>query len=270
MSIPKIVFFYGKEDPAGKNLAKHLKEQCPDTYLIHELDSSPVHAEHVDQNIDCDICIFLTKHDSVSGIPSLCIHTQGNWSSNDLGGNPFEIGVCPVVLKNLIYRNLVAQNKKHQLGFDVVHEATHHGPSLEKPTIFVEIGSTKKEWVRDDAASCVIQALLCALEKYSGEKETGIPVVFGIGGNHTCSHFNRLSAEGKILLSHVVPNYKIDEFTSEMMQQGLTRSTLKAQAMIDWKALKSSQRQKIIHWLEQMEESYIRLDHFKKQQDNLQ
>ena len=36
--------------------------------------------------------------------------------------------------------------------FEVTLETTHHGPLLDTPTLFIEIGSTEEHWGRTDAA----------------------------------------------------------------------------------------------------------------------
>jgi D-aminoacyl-tRNA deacylase len=38
-------------------------------------------------------------------------------------------------------------------GFDITLEATHHGPWVETPCLFAEIGSSEAEWQRTDAAA---------------------------------------------------------------------------------------------------------------------
>ena len=40
----------------------------------------------------------------------------------------------------------VADNRSKLDGFDVTLEATHHGPLLSTPTMYVEIGSSSAEW----------------------------------------------------------------------------------------------------------------------------
>ena len=57
--------------------------------------------------------------------------------------------------------SLLREIKKNQLnGYDVCFEATHHGPLLETPTIFLEIGSTEKQWEDEVPARILIKSLL--------------------------------------------------------------------------------------------------------------
>ena len=51
--------------------------------------------------------------------------------------------------------------KENQIeGFDVCFEATHHGPLLKTPTLFLEIGSTELEWENKTPAKALIKSLL--------------------------------------------------------------------------------------------------------------
>ena len=60
-----------------------------------------------------------------------------------------------------IMTSLLREIKKNQLnGYDVCFEATHHGPLLETPTIFLEIGSTEQQWEDEEPARALIKSLL--------------------------------------------------------------------------------------------------------------
>lgn len=54
-----------------------------------------------------------------------------------------------------LFRRLVAAAAAANLagGFDVTLEATHHGPWVDTPCLFAEIGSSEGEWQRSDAAA---------------------------------------------------------------------------------------------------------------------
>src|ERR1700730_14183610 len=91
--------------------------------------------------------IFLSTHWSESGIPSLTVHTTGNFTDKPaLGGRPREVGgVNPDLQKNYI----IALNKRRDeiKDYQITIEATHHGPtSLKRPVLFVELGSSEKNW----------------------------------------------------------------------------------------------------------------------------
>ncbi|HLP79391.1 MAG TPA: D-aminoacyl-tRNA deacylase, partial [Acidobacteriota bacterium] len=202
-------------------------------------------AEHIDQEIvnvlgvSIDAVIFATKHDSKSGVPSFCVHTQGNWATADMGGHIGDVAICPIFLKHLLFSNLLVQNTTQ---YEVVNECTHHGPSLNTPSVFIEIGSTITEWKQPANGRIVAAAIRGALTQYSEEEnDQDLPIVMGIGGTHTCSNYNRLVAEQKIMLSHVCPSYAVDGLTSQMIVTALKNATLPASVIVDWKSLNATQ-----------------------------
>ena len=199
-----------------------------------------------------NLLVFLSRHASASKIPSYCVHTQGNWGPADLGGSPNTLGIVPVYFKNQFYVNLVASNTKHSesqpdaLVFDCVHEATHHGPDLDIPAVFVELGSSIEQWVDTQYGEVLIEALVRTLQEYTGENITvELPIIFGIGGSHTCTNFLSLSAQGLILLGHVCPNYALDYLTIDMVNQAILKTTgdlTRLIVVVDYKSLNSAQR----------------------------
>jgi D-aminoacyl-tRNA deacylase len=46
----------------------------------------------------------------------------------------------------------VRENVNCFVWMQITLEATHHGPITNKPTMFLEIGSTEEYWKRQDAA----------------------------------------------------------------------------------------------------------------------
>jgi len=112
--------------------------------------------------------IFLSKHVSESKIPTLTAHFAGNFADNLYGGNRRQIAIAyPYLLKQYIMS--ITPDAKTLAGYEVIIEASHHGPtSLKKPTIFIEIGSTEKQWNDKDAAAFVCEHLLAILLKEGG------------------------------------------------------------------------------------------------------
>ncbi|KAL4639842.1 hypothetical protein ACB092_03G247900 [Castanea dentata] len=141
--------------------------------------------------------IFLSKHTAVSNRPALTVHPIGvpHLKEGDVppqGGKPGwaalpnpRIGPWLRLLKNIAFsHNLVPE-------FEITLEGTHHGPFTNKPTMFIEIGSTEEYWKRQDAAQ-VIALLIweglglgggAAVGNWSGEKDKN-KVLLGIGGGH--------------------------------------------------------------------------------------
>lgn len=117
-------------------------------------------------------CVFLSRHASASGAPCLTVHPIGlpspTTTAEDAARYGGRIGVAVPPGRRLasLYRRLY-QLKKESAGsvsvpegFGVSLEATHHGPYLRAPSLFIEIGSTEAEWARTDAAEVTLTLTL--------------------------------------------------------------------------------------------------------------
>lgn len=120
--------------------------------------------------------IFLSRHASPTSGACLTVHPIGvpaHASEQDVlrgGGIPGRLAPPGVRLASL-YRRLCAARKSGRLcdvafppNFRVSLEATHHGPAVETPSIFYEIGSSEQEWSCAAAAHLMAAALCTELE----------------------------------------------------------------------------------------------------------
>src|SRR3989344_5739913 len=108
---------------------------------LYTINDKLIHAENIDKKISADFFIFASKHVSKENTPAFTVHPIGNWSKADYGGK--EGKLCPssaLMLKNMFLE--LVKNAKCKEDYEMTFEATHHGPYLEKPVLFIEIGST--------------------------------------------------------------------------------------------------------------------------------
>ncbi len=59
-----------------------------------------------------------------------------------------------------------------KLDYEVSYECTHHGPSLNVPAMFVELGSSEKQWNDSRAAEAVAHAAMEAIAKFEPFQST--------------------------------------------------------------------------------------------------
>lgn len=200
--------------------------------------------------------VFLSRHSAESGIPSLTAHTTGNFSSDvKLGGKPREIArINPDLLKN--YMLALWKRRDEAKGYQVTVEATHHGPtSLQKPVLFVEIGSAADNWSDGTAGAVVADSLVEALRSRATWEKIGI----GFGGTHYPEKFNRVLVDGDMALAAIVPKYALGEFDSEMFSQLMQKcNRFVKYGVLDWKGLGGS-KDKIVSILKQFGMEAIRL-----------
>ena len=179
--------------------------------------------------------VFLSRHSAESGIPSLTAHTPGNFSSEALaGGAGRELGRGDAgLLKD--YMMALWKRRERVPSYEITLEATHHGPtSLSKPVMFVELGSSERNWGDRGAAAVVAESLVDALT----HRNLWGKVAIGFGGTHYPKKFNEAVAEGDLAVSFIAPKYALEHVDDKMVGQMIQRTNAPVRyALIDWKGL---------------------------------
>ena len=198
--------------------------------------------------------LFLSKHSSAKGVASFTTHAEGNWSSSaDLGGRPHQLSVAaPLQMHQILFQ----LNRLNKYQINVTYEATHHGPLLSVPSLFVELGGEESvlndERFVDVVASSVSGLILKEVD------ESYNKVAIGIGSSHYPQRFTKLALEKGYAFSHIMPRYFASEY--QMLQQASSHSSLPADvAVIEWKSINSVERNNIIKELEKLGIDYERI-----------
>ena len=180
-------------------------------YVLMTIDRMHVHAENIDREaeefgIKVDDMVVLSRHSSSSGKPTLTVHPIGNYRTNEMGGQAETLVKANPHLMTAALRRMAAVNKDPV--YSVSFEVTHHGPYVDVPTMYIEIGSDESHWGDKAAAEVLVDSLLSAEEKDH-------PVVIGVGGGHYAPRFTDLVLSMKVDMGHMVPNYQISESSDE-------------------------------------------------------
>lgn len=187
----------------------------------------PLHLEcdHVDRALkaaghDVEALLFASRHRAESGKPALTVHPIGNWGEADHGGLPQRVAPCPPVLMSRILRRLHAEaaGTKHQATF----EATHHGPYVESPACFVEIGTDEAAWTDPKLGAKVARALLAAGEPSAADDA---PTLLLMGGSHYAPRAGDLVKQGRANVGHILPAYALERGVSAATLLGAVRGT---------------------------------------------
>ncbi|MQL71902.1 hypothetical protein Taro_004211 [Colocasia esculenta] len=166
--------------------------------------------------------IFLSKHTAVTNRPALTVHPIGvpHLREDEVppqGGRPGWAGL-PNPRIAPWFRRLKKIAQEHGLipEFEVTLEATHHGPVVSTPTMFVEIGSTEEHWRRQDAAQVVALLLWEGLGLDGGD---GIgqwdrcgerkKVLLGIGGGHYVPRHMDIVVKDGVWVGHLLSGYSL-------------------------------------------------------------
>ncbi len=196
------------EDMGSDGVNSYLKH---DDDVLMTIDRMHVHAESIDRKaeefgVKADEMIVLSRHSSASGKPTLTVHPIGNYHTDDMGGRAETLVRPTPHLMSGTLRRISQLNKDP--AYSVSFEVTHHGPYVDIPTMYIEIGSDESHWGDKNAAATLVDSLLSAEEK-------DYPVVIGVGGGHYAPRFTDLILSAKVDMGHMVPNYQIQESSDE-------------------------------------------------------
>jgi len=229
-------------------------------------------------NFQVDDVFVLSRHVSSSKTPALTLHPIGVPG----GFPPGERGVAggingeappPSPRFGPLFRIMRELATERGLGekYDLTIEATHHGPLLSKPTIYVEIGSEEEQWIDREAADVWAAAISVCLG-LGGGQQIGLwdgdgDVMLGLGGGHYAPRHKSVILESKIWVGHILAGYALKFEEEEENPEKSTfswknslkialKSTIKAFpggrvfAHLDRKSFKGWQRNAIIEELE--------------------
>ena len=264
-----VIIISSSTDPASINIKNSLLENSPweekdtfcsnpvyrnntleDIYLV-TINDSKIQHENIDKeiknqlNIKPKLAIFISRHTSKTGKPSLTVHPIGNYKEAQFGGKSKTlVQSSPKMMTHLL--RLIKKNLQvTTLNYQVCFEVTHHGPYLEIPTLFAEVGSTEHEWNKPEPAKIIAQSSLELLKKYRYEEDFSddIPVLVGVGGGHYAPRFTDVVFEKNAAFGHMIPLYQLDEerINYEIFEKALQKTPNAKGIYIHKKSLKKSQ-----------------------------
>ena len=210
-----------------------------------------IHAQNLpDLFTDVELVVFISRHSSESGTPTLSMHVPGNLGEAEYGGIPRKVSVSPANAMRDALKTLMKFKQEMRLEYEVSYECTHHGPSLDVPAMFVELGSSIKQWNDPRAAEAVARAAIEAISKFGDSKASA---VLGIGGTHYNAKFTRMALESGLAFAHMIPKYAIPLVDSELLKQCVERTLERVGcAILDWKGIKGEHKQPLIRMLEEI------------------
>src|SRR3989339_717861 len=213
MVYKKFLVVASKQDEAGINITTSLS-QFQENPLLNTLKDKPsfdfylIENEIVEtKNLDLekinkyDFIIFASRHKSEKNEKSICIHAPGNFRETRLGGEDGKLSMTSALFMKQTFGKLnKIANENNLKNYKVTMEVTHHGPLINKPCMFIEIGSTILEW-----------------------KDKKVAFAIGIGGGHYCPIFNKLQLNSNIAFSHIIPKYALP-LTKEMIMRAISNT----------------------------------------------
>lgn len=257
-------------DPAAQTIAKHLTNsrqfkpvpgevdllQCENVFLKHvELDG--IYTDVIRTPVKVECVIFASRHKSESGDPTLTVHWTGNCTSRaDFGGKPKTLSYTDPPRLRAALLALDKLRDEYKLNYAVTMEATHHGPTdLDVPTLFIEVGSSEREWNDPLATSAASKAIWSAATMpLSGT------IAIGFGGGHYCNKQNAALRMNGYAFSHILPKYFFEEYDEQIVSMAFKRTLGQCNtAVLDWKGISGPKRKKLIDTLKEKGTDIIRV-----------
>ncbi|MEI7827909.1 MAG: D-aminoacyl-tRNA deacylase, partial [Euryarchaeota archaeon] len=117
---------------------------------------------------------------------------------------------------------LVVETLKRLSSIEVLVEVTHHGPcAINKPSLFVEIGSSKAEWTEEALGDTMAQAIL-ALDSPSLALSCATAV--GFGGPHYAVRHTEVLLGSEICFGHIFATYQLEQIAQETVEEAFEKS----------------------------------------------
>ncbi len=177
-----------------------------------------IEQEALDQSLNADVLIFVSRHLSEKRKgPVFTAHFTGAIAGSAHAGKiPTLARAAPRALK------LVVETLKRLSSIEVLVEVTHHGPcAINKPSLFVEIGSSKAEWTEEALGDTMAQAIL-ALDSPSLALSCATAV--GFGGPHYAVRHTEVLLGSEICFGHIFATYQLEQIAQETVEEAFEKS----------------------------------------------
>jgi len=249
----------------GKNIANN------QNIKLYTINSELIFTDDLDKKIDADIFVFISKHRAQEDRASLTCHAIGNFGKAEHGGK--ERALCysnPALLKKIF----IELNNNAKEPYEATLEATHHGPYMEKPVCFVELGSNEKYWEDKNGGFIVAKSLMGALGRFNGsaaiknynEKDTmnknnnynyktkknnrNYESTFVIGGSHYNHVANKAMLNSNLAVGHICAKHNLWNLDIDLIKQAMEKITPKPKfVLLEWKGL-GKEKKRILDLLE--------------------
>jgi len=264
------------QDPAGMNIKEllvslHGFAETTETFHGHPVhakegiklyttDARTIHSEGIDTEVEGDWLIFATRHQSEARTKCFCVHVPGNWAAAEAGGSDGKLCTAvPDVMKEAIRK---IQGMYGGDEFMIRMECTHHGPLVEKPCLFIEIGSSEEEWVRRDAGE-VISKVVNYICMNPAHKHKSVAV---LGGGHYNQVATKLMLNTEWSVGHICPKYMLEKLDSGMLKQMVDKNGERfSMIVLDWKGL-GTEKTRVVEMLDSSGIKYERYQRLTKEE----
>jgi D-aminoacyl-tRNA deacylase len=227
---------------------------------LYTTELETIHSEGVDKEVEGDWIIFATRHQSAAKRKSFSVHVPGNWGKAEAGGSDKKLCVAlPAVMKDALRKieGVYADDE-----FDIILECTHHGPLVEKPCMFIEIGSSEEEWERKDAGE-VIAGVVNFIAMNPAHKYKSVVV---LGGGHYSMVGTKLMLNTDYAVGHVCPKHMLGELSEELLKEAVDKNGERFEMVVlDWKGM-GTDKDRVMGMIESLGVKFERYQRISKEE----
>lgn len=259
------VIVISMEDKASSNIKKfllelgdwkdHLNFDDSRSYTLGNtvmvtIESIHLYYDNIDKKVEDhfgfvpDLIIYASRHRSESGLKTLTVHPLGNFTDAKFGGIPGKL--VPSAPRKMTQALRILASSGRELEHKISYEATHHGPYLETPTFFIEIGSDEKAWVEDAPARVLAKTILKVISERPDPRDK---VGLGIGGGHYVPRLTEVALMKHVAFGHMVPKYA-SEIPFEKFKTAINATPDVECVYFHKKYLKKSRYRELKQWFE--------------------
>jgi len=252
MNIAKLLIDHGKFEKTSSMFHQnpiYLKNVQGREVKVVFINEDLISAQFITEHFSPQLVVFVSRHSSESGIPTLSVHTPGNLGSKaEFGGIPGKVSISPATAMKDCLTEMTRLKEEMRLWYEVSYECTHHGPSLDVPTMFAELGSSLSQWKDLKAAEAVAHAVMYAISRQSKYE-----AALGVGGPHYNDKFTKVALGSKYAFGHIIPKYAVSQVDYQIVRQCVERTVEKVEAvMLDWKGIKGADKELLMKILDKI------------------
>jgi len=251
-----------KSDPAGHNMADFISQNMKQDGEIYRgknfdlviISTPSISADWLEEKYNYDGFVFLSKHAAETGTLALTCHSTGNFSEARFGGFERQVAIPHPHLQKSYLQSLW-KNRKDFAKFEITLEATHHGPTaLDKPVLFIEVGTTEKEWSDKELCKNVAKIVVDVMSKTTKKHDAAIC----FGSTHYPEKFTKILLESEYALGTIMPKHALEFLDQSLFSHILKRNNEAKFALLDWSGL-GKYKQRIMDFVESTDLEVIKI-----------
>jgi len=161
--------------------------------------------------------IFPSVHRSESGTPCFTVHPLGNPGADaEVGGRPSSL--VPTEPRRMAAALRALAEEGERIGLSATYEATHHGPALETPAFFAEIGFGEAPGPPEPAVDVLARVLESLVEDPTDR------VAVGAGGGHYVPHFTDLALHRRWAFGHLFSRHALERASGAIVREAVEKT----------------------------------------------